>query len=63
MPRVATLRTLRGANRAALRARLVEQNVWIRPFRDIIYLTPALTIAPADLTHLTTAIKTVLTSP
>jgi adenosylmethionine-8-amino-7-oxononanoate aminotransferase len=50
-------------NPAALRARLVEQNVWIRPFRDIIYLTPALTIAPADLTHLTTAIKTVLTSP
>jgi len=49
-------------NPAALRARLVEQNVWIRPFRDIIYLTPALTIAPADLTHLTTAIKTVLIS-
>ena len=51
------------ADPAALRARLVEQNVWIRPFRDIVYLTPALTIARAELTHLTTAIKTVLAAP
>jgi adenosylmethionine-8-amino-7-oxononanoate aminotransferase len=45
---------------AALRARLAEQNVWVRPFRDIVYLTPALTIAPGDLSVLTAAIAKVL---
>jgi adenosylmethionine-8-amino-7-oxononanoate aminotransferase len=47
-------------NPAALRARLVEQGVWIRPFRDIVYLTPALTTAADDVSRLTSAIKTVL---
>ena len=45
---------------AALRARLVEQGVWIRPFRNIVYLTPALTIGAAELSTLTGAIRTVL---
>jgi adenosylmethionine-8-amino-7-oxononanoate aminotransferase len=45
---------------AALRARLVEQGVWIRPFRNIVYLTPALTIGAAELSILTGAIRTVL---
>lgn len=48
------------ANPAALRARLVEQGVWIRPFRNIVYLTPALTIAADELSVLTEAVKTVL---
>ncbi len=48
------------ADPAALRARLVAQGVWVRPFRDILYLTPALTISPAELTTLTAAIETVL---
>jgi adenosylmethionine-8-amino-7-oxononanoate aminotransferase len=47
-------------NPAALRARLVEQGVWIRPFRNIVYLTPALTISAAELSTLTGAIRTVL---
>jgi adenosylmethionine-8-amino-7-oxononanoate aminotransferase len=45
---------------AGLRARLVDQGVWIRPFRDIVYLTPALTIAPDDLSVLTAAIARTL---
>jgi len=45
---------------AALRARLVAQGVWIRPFRNIVYLTPALTIAVDELFALTQAIKNVL---
>jgi len=45
---------------AALRARLVAQAVWIRPFRNIVYLTPALTIAVDELFALTQAIKNVL---
>jgi len=48
-------------NPAALRMRLVEQGVWIRPFRNIVYLTPALTIGGEELAMLTHAIKAVLT--
>ncbi|MBB2201698.1 adenosylmethionine--8-amino-7-oxononanoate transaminase [Gluconacetobacter tumulisoli] len=46
-----------------LKASLVAQGVWIRPFRTIVYLTPSFTIAPAELTHLTRAIRTVLSDP
>jgi adenosylmethionine-8-amino-7-oxononanoate aminotransferase len=49
-------------NPAALRAALVEKGVWVRPFRDILYLTPALTIGAEELTQLTGAIFSVLSS-
>jgi adenosylmethionine-8-amino-7-oxononanoate aminotransferase len=49
------------ADPAALRTRLVQHRVWVRPFRNILYLTPALTISPEELTHLTGAIRAVLT--
>jgi adenosylmethionine-8-amino-7-oxononanoate aminotransferase len=39
-----------------LRARFVEEGVWLRPFRDAIYLTPALVMSPEDLDTLTSAI-------
>jgi adenosylmethionine-8-amino-7-oxononanoate aminotransferase len=48
------------ANPAALRTALVAQGVWIRPFRNIVYLTPALTITPEELTTLCRAIYEVL---
>jgi len=48
------------ANPAALRMALVEQGVWIRPFRNIVYLTPALTISGEELSVLTGAIRAVL---
>ncbi|MFD1300497.1 adenosylmethionine--8-amino-7-oxononanoate transaminase [Methylobacterium marchantiae] len=41
---------------AALKARLIESGVWVRPFGDIVYLTPALTIAPDDLDRLCAAV-------
>ncbi|MBF0863682.1 MAG: adenosylmethionine--8-amino-7-oxononanoate transaminase [Gluconobacter potus] len=44
----------------ALRRAFVERSVWIRPFRNIVYLTPAFTITPEELTCLTTAIVDVL---
>ncbi|WP_298281744.1 adenosylmethionine--8-amino-7-oxononanoate transaminase [Acidocella sp.] len=47
-------------NPAALRTKLIGQGVWVRPFRDILYLTPALTISAAELTQLTGAIYRVL---
>jgi adenosylmethionine-8-amino-7-oxononanoate aminotransferase len=45
---------------ADLRARFVEKGVWIKPFGDIIYLTPPLIIEPPDLSTLTRAIREVL---
>lgn len=44
----------------ALKRRLVDAGVWVRPFRNIVYLTPALTIDDADLSTLTTSIHSVL---
>jgi len=37
----------------AMRRKFTERGVWIRPFGDIVYLTPALTIRANDLTKLT----------
>jgi adenosylmethionine-8-amino-7-oxononanoate aminotransferase len=45
---------------AALRERFAEQGVWIRPFGDIVYLTPAFTIAKDQLATLTGAICSTL---
>ncbi|CAI3924662.1 adenosylmethionine--8-amino-7-oxononanoate transaminase [Commensalibacter papalotli (ex Botero et al. 2024)] len=39
-----------------LKNRLLDHKVWIRPFGDIIYLTPSFTITTAELTKLTQAI-------
>ncbi|WP_449411169.1 adenosylmethionine--8-amino-7-oxononanoate transaminase [Methylobacterium komagatae] len=41
---------------AALKERLVTRGVWVRPFGDILYLTPALSIEAADLTRLIEAV-------
>lgn len=43
-----------------LKQLLLQQNVWIRPFRNIVYLTPAFTISQEELSQLTQAIVKVL---
>jgi adenosylmethionine-8-amino-7-oxononanoate aminotransferase len=45
-----------------LRARFVKEGVFIRPFGNVIYLTPSLTIAPDELAMLTGAIVKVIGS-
>jgi adenosylmethionine-8-amino-7-oxononanoate aminotransferase len=40
----------------ALRSRFVEEGVFIRPFGNVIYLTPSFTIAEDELSRLTSAI-------
>jgi adenosylmethionine-8-amino-7-oxononanoate aminotransferase len=47
---------------AALRARFVEEGVFIRPFGNIIYLTPAFTIVPDELHKLMSAVVKVTQS-
>lgn len=41
----------------ALRAKFVEDGVFIRPFGNVIYLAPALTISSDELSTLTAAVK------
>jgi adenosylmethionine---8-amino-7-oxononanoate aminotransferase len=48
------------ADVGVLRARFVEEGVFIRPFGNVIYLTPSFTIAPDELSKLTSAIVKVL---
>ena len=43
-----------------LKSRLLERNIWIRPFRNVVYLTPALTISAGELSRLTEGIYAVL---
>jgi len=47
-------------NLDALRQRFIEENVFIRPFGRVVYLTPAFTIAEDELAQLTGAIRHVL---
>ena len=47
-------------NLDALRARFVEEGVFVRPFGNIIYLTPAFTIAADELKTLTDAVVKVV---
>ena len=43
-----------------LKRRFVEAGVFVRPFRNIVYLTPAFTIGEEDLKRLTGAVASVL---
>jgi len=45
---------------AALRRRFIEAGVFVRPIRNIVYLTPAFTIGEEDLERLTGAVISVL---
>jgi adenosylmethionine-8-amino-7-oxononanoate aminotransferase len=44
------------ADLEALRARFIAEGVFVRPFGNVIYLTPAFTIAPDELQRLTDAV-------
>jgi adenosylmethionine-8-amino-7-oxononanoate aminotransferase len=46
-----------------LRARFVEEGVFVRPFGTIVYLTPAFTIAEEELARLTDAVVKIVSDP
>ena len=48
------------ANLDGLRARFVQEGVFIRPFGSTVYLTPAFTISPDELATLTSAVVKVV---
>jgi adenosylmethionine-8-amino-7-oxononanoate aminotransferase len=50
----------RPVDAAGLRARFVEKGCWIKPFADVIYLTPPLVTEESELSGLTRAIEEVL---
>ncbi len=43
-----------------LKRRFIEEGVWIRPFANVIYITPPLIIEPDDLSRLTGAMLKIL---
>ncbi len=45
-----------------LKRRFVAEGVWVRPFRNIVYLTPALTINEEDLEKLTGTVVKLLSA-
>jgi adenosylmethionine-8-amino-7-oxononanoate aminotransferase len=45
---------------AALKAMLVEAGVWVRPFRNVVYLTPAFTISEDEVGFLTSTVVAVV---
>ena len=47
----------------ALRARFIAEGVFVRPLGNVIYLTPAFTIAADELKTLTDAVVKVVASP
>ena len=44
----------------ALQRACVEAGIWVRPFRDIVYLTPSFTMTAEDLGRVTGALRKVL---
>ena len=45
-----------GSDMTGVRQRFIDRGVWIRPFKDVMYLTPSLTINRPDLALLTGSI-------
>jgi adenosylmethionine---8-amino-7-oxononanoate aminotransferase len=49
-----------GIDVAALRSQFVKRGVWVKPFGDVIYLTPPFVIGEAELSQLTEAVAGVV---
>jgi len=46
---VGVIQVARLHNLERLRTRIIEEGIWLRPFSDMIYMTPALSITPEEL--------------
>jgi adenosylmethionine---8-amino-7-oxononanoate aminotransferase len=45
-----------------LRARFVAQGVWVRPFKDIVYLMPSFVISDGEFRALMAAVEGIVSS-
>jgi len=59
---IAVVELAEAPNREALCKQFVAEGVWVRPLRNVVYLTPALTISEGQLQQLTGAVRKVLES-
>ncbi len=50
----------KGFDKEDLRARFIARGVWVRPFKDIVYLAPPFTISPEELDSLCDAVEHVI---
>jgi adenosylmethionine-8-amino-7-oxononanoate aminotransferase len=57
---IAVIEMERIAELDAMRARFADEGVFVRPFGNVVYLTPSFTIPPDELTALTAAIAKVI---
>jgi adenosylmethionine-8-amino-7-oxononanoate aminotransferase len=57
---IGVLELKEGVDLRAMRAKFVEQGVWLRPFDNVLYLMPPLTISDEELDRLFAAIANVL---
>jgi adenosylmethionine-8-amino-7-oxononanoate aminotransferase len=62
MGAIAALQLADSSDREALKARFMDEGVWLRPFGDIVYLTPSFIIGEDDLRRLTASIVSVLSA-
>ncbi|HKJ83437.1 MAG TPA: adenosylmethionine--8-amino-7-oxononanoate transaminase [Mariprofundaceae bacterium] len=50
------------AEMGIIQPRFVEEGVWVRPFGKLVYVMPPYVIEPSDLSHLTAAIRRVISA-
>jgi adenosylmethionine-8-amino-7-oxononanoate aminotransferase len=57
---VGVVQLAQAPDREALKRAFLDRGVWIRPFGDIVYLTPAFILCDEDLSRLTGAVEEVV---
>ena len=62
MGTIGVVELTQAVNLPEIQARLVEQGVWIRPFGKLVYIMPAYTISPEQITRLTSAMFHVIST-
>ena len=58
---IGVVQLARAPDRRLLTQAFIDAGVWVRPFGDIVYLTPALTMPADEIAHLCRAVVRILT--
>jgi adenosylmethionine-8-amino-7-oxononanoate aminotransferase len=57
---VGVVQLAQAPDREALKRAFIDRGVWVRPFGDIVYLTPAFILGDEGLAQLTGAVEEVM---